>query len=311
LLFHKPTSGKTEVFQLVIPENERQTVIASLHDSNGSHHLSYVKTLRRIQEYFYWSSMINDVRSFVTRCNECQRRTCHVNKLRKYVNRVSTVGVIIIKDHEIKELEGCPFVDTLRHEKETVEGVRNLDLSYLQFSHPEESHSLLSNHGFVLSNRRGTCNVTPREINLVEGCKPNALKPCHISKSHKFEIRHNHKPSYEICHDLMLTSVSCHDHMSISHDVFCDCKDNDVSLKLPKCKCVEPEVEFMSHVVEFDTRSSVLNMELSLNNTQTPHNKNFFQEVLCKFKSHCVYVFHFCKFVFSIYDEFGEESLLE
>src|SRR6267154_5174 len=40
LLFHKHTSGKTEVFQLVIPENRRQTVVASSYDLYASHHLS-------------------------------------------------------------------------------------------------------------------------------------------------------------------------------------------------------------------------------------------------------------------------------
>src|SRR6267154_4193032 len=77
LLYHKHKIGETEAFQLVLPENKRQLVIASSHDSNWSCHFGSVKTLKRIQAYFYWPGIIYDVRRFVSRCDGCQRRTPH------------------------------------------------------------------------------------------------------------------------------------------------------------------------------------------------------------------------------------------
>src|SRR6267154_313230 len=102
-----------------------------------------------------------------------------------------------------------------------------------------------------------TCSVSSHEINLVENFKPKFSKSYHVPKSHQSKI----------CPDHMLTSLSCHDHISRSHNVFCDVKDNGVSLKLPKCKFVKPEVNFISHVIESETRSSLLNKELSVKDT--------------------------------------------
>src|SRR6267154_1209754 len=74
LFYHKHMIGATEVFQLILPENKRQLVIASSHDSNWSRHFESVKTLKRIEAYFYWPGIINDVRKFVTSCDKCQKR---------------------------------------------------------------------------------------------------------------------------------------------------------------------------------------------------------------------------------------------
>src|SRR2546425_7345124 len=85
LLYHKDQIAGVEVFQLVIPECKRKMVMTSSHDSNWSLHFGAIKTIQRIKAYFYWSSIIHDVRKFVACCEKCQKCT-RVSKL----NRVHT-----------------------------------------------------------------------------------------------------------------------------------------------------------------------------------------------------------------------------
>jgi len=180
------------------------------------------------------------------------------------------VDVDVIKDHEIEEGEYCSFVNTLRDEKETVKDVKHLDLSHLQPSQAEELPNLVFNHRFRFGSRPKKFSVSSHGISLVEDFKTKFSTSYHVHRNHQAEI----------CHDLILPSVSCHGNMSSPHNVICDWKDNGELLKLSKSRIVKSEVRIISHVVESETRLPVSDKELLVHNKQTPHRKKFFSRFL-------------------------------
>ena len=52
LLYRKHNIGGVDTFQLVLPENKRQTVIAASHNTQWSMHFATGKTIKRIKAYF-------------------------------------------------------------------------------------------------------------------------------------------------------------------------------------------------------------------------------------------------------------------
>lgn len=61
-----------ECWRLWIPETLKDTVMHSSHDPPNCSHGGFVKTLKRIQESFFWPSMAVDVKRFVERCQTCK-----------------------------------------------------------------------------------------------------------------------------------------------------------------------------------------------------------------------------------------------
>jgi len=53
LLYHKQDFAGTEIFQLVIPEVKRKTIIEAAHNNSWSFHFGAVKTIKRIKAYFF------------------------------------------------------------------------------------------------------------------------------------------------------------------------------------------------------------------------------------------------------------------
>src|SRR5437867_8554240 len=74
LLYHKDQLYGVEVFQLVVPETKRKMIMTSSHDSSWSMHFGAIKTIQRIKAYFYWPSIVQDVRKYVSSCEKCQKR---------------------------------------------------------------------------------------------------------------------------------------------------------------------------------------------------------------------------------------------
>src|SRR3989441_2472643 len=115
-------------------------------------------------------------------------RILHANNLRKFIARVNVVGVIYDEDKEFGEIICCPEVNVSKDEQETLDAIKNLDLSYLDEEKSKQLKDLLYKHRLVFNNRPGTCNVSPHEINLVDGFKPKALKPYRIPETLKTEV---------------------------------------------------------------------------------------------------------------------------
>ena len=146
-------------------------------------------------------------------------RILHANNLRKFVTRINAVGVIYDEDKDFGSIECCPPVNLNKDEQETIEAIKNVDLSHLDVQKAKQLRELLYKHRFVFNNRPGTCNVEPHEINLVEGFKPKALKPYRIPEVLKNEVDKQIKQLLE--DGKIKESSSC-----FAHPIVCVAKPN-------------------------------------------------------------------------------------
>jgi transposase InsO family protein len=68
--FHK-VDGTDSYLQLIIPRQLRDLVLRQMHDCILSGHLGRKKTLKRIQQKFYWYDLESDVNVWVAKCTIC------------------------------------------------------------------------------------------------------------------------------------------------------------------------------------------------------------------------------------------------
>lgn len=61
-------------YLLVVPSSLREEILQALHDEPTAGHLGFTRTLRRIQDRYYWPRLSADVARYVKSCRECQRR---------------------------------------------------------------------------------------------------------------------------------------------------------------------------------------------------------------------------------------------
>jgi len=57
---------------LVIPKGLQKQIIKTYHDGGLGSHMGIFKTLKKIQERFYWPSMRQDITSYIGTCRTCQ-----------------------------------------------------------------------------------------------------------------------------------------------------------------------------------------------------------------------------------------------
>lgn len=74
ILSKKNFGPSNSTYLLVVPENFRQEILQALHDEPTAGHLGFARTLRRIQEKYYWPRLTTDVAHYVRSCRNCQRR---------------------------------------------------------------------------------------------------------------------------------------------------------------------------------------------------------------------------------------------
>ncbi|KAK8777518.1 hypothetical protein V5799_029140 [Amblyomma americanum] len=67
------TANKT-AYLLVVPTCLREEVLQASHDEPTAGHLGFTRTLRRIQDKYYWPRLSADVAHYVKTCRDCQRR---------------------------------------------------------------------------------------------------------------------------------------------------------------------------------------------------------------------------------------------
>lgn len=68
---------KTEIdnedaWKLYVPAKDRAELFGRMHDNPLSGHMGFRKTLKRIQENYYWPKMVNHVKHYVKTCSQCQ-----------------------------------------------------------------------------------------------------------------------------------------------------------------------------------------------------------------------------------------------
>ena len=61
-----------EVYQLVLPQEYCKMELQGLHDNTG--HLGIEKTLKFVQEQFFWPKMAKDVEDYVKSCERSIKR---------------------------------------------------------------------------------------------------------------------------------------------------------------------------------------------------------------------------------------------
>lgn len=62
----------TLIWKCCVPDRMKQTVLEENHDLQTAGHLGIRKTIKRIQQRYYWPKMANDIRKYVRRCKTCQ-----------------------------------------------------------------------------------------------------------------------------------------------------------------------------------------------------------------------------------------------
>lgn len=74
IIVKKNFAPNKTTYLIVVPSNLREEILQASHDEPTAGHLGYARTLRRIQEKFYWPRLPTDVARYVKTCRECQRR---------------------------------------------------------------------------------------------------------------------------------------------------------------------------------------------------------------------------------------------
>lgn len=68
-----PEECEEETACLVVPEHERESVLAEYHDAPTAGHFGVERTLDRIKFKYYWSGLRQTVTAYLKKCVECQR----------------------------------------------------------------------------------------------------------------------------------------------------------------------------------------------------------------------------------------------
>jgi len=60
--------------RLVVPENRKEKVLQASHDHQLAGHMGVDNTYQRLSGKYYWKDMYEDIRSYVQKCDICQKR---------------------------------------------------------------------------------------------------------------------------------------------------------------------------------------------------------------------------------------------
>ena len=71
--FDLPKTGD-HFFQQIIPENMVHELLSSIHSSSTGGHLVVFKTTEKVRQRFYWPNFKDDMKTFISSCEQCQKR---------------------------------------------------------------------------------------------------------------------------------------------------------------------------------------------------------------------------------------------
>ena len=133
--FELPKTGD-HFFQQIIPQNMVHELLSSIHSSPTGGHLGVFKTTEKIRQRFYWPNFKDDIKTFISSCEQCQKR---VNPQRTHKHSLSEwrpsypfhhIGIdfmgplplsngnqhiLLIGDHFTKWYEAVPLPDQTAH----------------------------------------------------------------------------------------------------------------------------------------------------------------------------------------------------
>ena len=70
-----PTEGRVSFLQQVVPQSMVEELLESIHSSSTGGHLGVAKVTEKIRQRFYWPVFQEDVKLFISRCPQCQKRS--------------------------------------------------------------------------------------------------------------------------------------------------------------------------------------------------------------------------------------------
>ena len=71
---HYRMRGRRPTLQLILPKELQEKMIEANHDNLTTGHFGITKTYQRINQWYYWPNMLNNVSDWVKACQVCQRR---------------------------------------------------------------------------------------------------------------------------------------------------------------------------------------------------------------------------------------------
>ncbi|CAI5672770.1 unnamed protein product [Oreochromis niloticus] len=106
VLYRRRQEGSQTTYQLVLPAELRNTVLASLHDHMG--HMGVDRTLDLARARFYWPRMALDVERKVRTCGRCVRRKARPERAAPLADKSGTKDILVITDHFTKFAVAIP-----------------------------------------------------------------------------------------------------------------------------------------------------------------------------------------------------------
>ena len=70
-----PTDGRVSFLQQIVPQSLVEELLRSTHSTSTGGHLGVAKVTEKIRQRFYWPGFQEDVKLFISRCPQCQKRS--------------------------------------------------------------------------------------------------------------------------------------------------------------------------------------------------------------------------------------------
>ena len=70
-----PTDGRVSFLQQIVPQSLVEELLRSTHLNSTGGHLGVAKVTEKIRQIFYWPDFQEDVKLFISRCPQCQKRS--------------------------------------------------------------------------------------------------------------------------------------------------------------------------------------------------------------------------------------------
>ena len=78
--FVKLSKHSDMVHQLVIPEIFRMKILKCLHDDSIAAHLGFNKTMDKLKQRYYWSTINKDTKNYIASCDKCAEHRTNRHK---------------------------------------------------------------------------------------------------------------------------------------------------------------------------------------------------------------------------------------
>ena len=70
-----PTDGRVSFLQQIVPQSLVEELLRSTHSTSTGGHLGVARVTEKIRQRFYWPGFQEDVKLFISRCPQCQKRS--------------------------------------------------------------------------------------------------------------------------------------------------------------------------------------------------------------------------------------------